>query len=67
MPADRLTAPGHRRRLDERQTIVIHFLLYVGGYAALIGWFKYVDVYHAHFDDTGILILLHNLWALQRP
>jgi hypothetical protein len=64
MPADRLTAPDRRRPLAERPPIVIHFLLYVGGYAALIGWFKYVDVYHAHFDDTGILIILHNLFRV---
>jgi hypothetical protein len=64
MPVDRLITPDHRRRLDKRQTIVIYFLPYVGGYAALIGWFKYVDVYHAHFDDTGILILLHNLFRV---
>jgi hypothetical protein len=64
MPVDRLTAPGHRSRPDQRQTIVVHFLFYVGGYAALIGWFKYVDVYHAHFSDTGIVILLHNLFRV---
>src|SRR5579864_7432422 len=64
MPADRLTAPHHRRRLDARQSIVIHFLLYVGGYAALVGWFKYVDVYHAHFDDTGVVIFLHNIFRV---
>src|SRR5205807_3832258 len=27
-------------------------------------WFKYVDVYHTHFSDIGVLILLHNLFRV---
>src|SRR5262249_29984854 len=43
---------------------IILFLLYIGGYAALVAWFRYIDVYHAHFSDTGILVFLDNLFRL---
>ncbi|MEA2950799.1 MAG: hypothetical protein QOJ96_319 [Alphaproteobacteria bacterium] len=40
------------------------FLLFFGGYAALVAWFKYVDVYHAHFSDSGALVLVNNLFRV---
>jgi hypothetical protein len=40
------------------------FLLFFGGYAALIAWFKHVDVYHTHFSSTGVIVLLHNLFRV---
>src|SRR5262249_26181741 len=43
---------------------IILFLLYIGGYAALVAWFRYIDVYHTHFSDTGILVFLDNLFRL---
>jgi hypothetical protein len=44
--------------------VLLRFLLFVGGYAALIAWFKYVDVYHTHFSGTGVVLSLHNLFRL---
>jgi len=64
MPADRLTAPDRRAGLGERQFVVVQFLLFFGGYAAVISWFRFVDVYHAHFADTGVLIFVHNMFRL---
>jgi hypothetical protein len=52
-----ILAPG--RRPD-----VLRFVLYFGGFVALIAWFKYVDVYHAHFSDAGALVLLNNLFRV---
>jgi hypothetical protein len=43
---------------------VFHFLLYFGGYVALLIWFKYVDIYHTHFSDAGSLVLLRNLFRV---
>ena len=40
---------------------LIGFLAYVAGYLALVAWFKFVDVYHAHFATTGALVAVHNL------
>jgi len=40
---------------------LIGFLAYVTGYLGLVAWFKWVDVYHAHFATTGVLVVLHNL------
>ena len=36
------------------------FLLFVGGYAALLAWFKIVDVYHLHFATSGASVLIYN-------
>jgi hypothetical protein len=47
-----------------RATALLWFLLFFGGYAALIAWFKTVDVYHAHFSDPGILLLVNNLFRV---
>lgn len=35
-------------------------LAFIGGYIALILWFAWMDVYRAHFDTPGILVLLQN-------
>jgi hypothetical protein len=40
------------------------FAAYVGGYLAIIGWFKWVDVYHAHFATAGPLVLAHNVFRV---
>jgi len=40
---------------------LIGFLAYVAGYLALVAWFKFVDVYHAHFATTGVLVAVYNL------
>src|ERR1700694_5404790 len=47
-----------------RRAEILIFLLFFGGYAALIAWFKYVDVYHTHFSGTGVVVLLHHLFRL---
>src|SRR5947208_1797381 len=47
-----------------RTTVLLRFLLFLGGYAALIAWFMYVDVYHTHFSDAGVVILLHHLYRV---
>jgi len=59
IPSIRLRAVHASGRAD-----VVLFLLYLGGYAALVAWFKYVDVYHTHFSDTGVLVFLNNLFRL---
>jgi hypothetical protein len=51
-------------RLSGRRTDVFFFLLFFGGYAALVAWFKYVDVYHTHFSDAGVLVLVNNLFRV---
>jgi hypothetical protein len=35
-------------------------LLYLGGYIAILAFFKGVDVYHAHFASRGLLVVLYN-------
>jgi len=47
-----------------RRADVLRFMLYFGGFVALITWFKYVDFYHSHFSDTGVLVLLNNLFRV---
>jgi hypothetical protein len=51
-------------RTRDRYKHIASFLLFCGGYAALIGWFKYVDFYHTHFSGTGPLLLFHNLFRI---
>lgn len=36
------------------------FFIYVAGYAAILVWFKWFDVYHAHFDTTGTIVVIYN-------
>src|SRR5438876_4499345 len=48
----------------ERRAHVLLFLVFLGGYAILIAWFKYVDVYHAHFSSAGVLIFLSNVFRV---
>jgi hypothetical protein len=65
---------AHRRSLlidafihlhaPSRRADVLRFVLYFGGFVALITWFKYVDVYHSHFSDAGVLVLLNNLFRV---
>jgi hypothetical protein len=56
-PFNHLLAPS--RRAD-----VLRFVLYFGGFVALITWFKYVDVYHSHFSEAGVLVFLNNLFRV---
>jgi hypothetical protein len=65
---------AHRRSLlidpfihlqtPNRRADMLGFVLYFGGFVALIAWFKYVDVYHSHFSDAGVLVLLNNLFRV---
>jgi hypothetical protein len=61
MTGNRLTSsmrqpfvPAASRKLE-----ILLVLLLVSGYAALLAWFKYADVYHTHFFSTGFLPLLN--------
>ncbi len=40
------------------------FLVYMGGYAALLAWFKLVDVYHAHFASRGLIVVAYNVFRV---
>jgi len=40
------------------------FLVYMGGYAALLAWFKLVDVYHAHFATNGLIVVAYNTFRV---
>jgi hypothetical protein len=40
------------------------FLLYLGGYAALLAWFKLADVYHTHFASTGLIVVVYNAFRV---
>jgi hypothetical protein len=66
MAVDRPISPIRPRltRAFGRAADVLPFLLFCGGYAGLIAWFKYVDVYQTHFSATGPIILLHNLFRV---
>lgn len=33
------------------------FCAFVGCYLAIVGWFKWVDVYHNHFATDGALVV----------
>src|SRR5262249_1454525 len=35
-----------------------------GGYAALLAWFKLVDVYHAHFATSGLIVVAYNAFRV---
>jgi hypothetical protein len=59
-----LTNSSIRLHASSREAETFGFLLFFGGYAALIAWFKYFDVYHTNFSTTGAVILLHNLFRL---
>src|ERR1700682_2697028 len=59
-PTIRLWLVHARGRMAE----VLIFMLFFGGYAALIAWFKYVDVYHTHFSSTGVLVFLNNVFRV---
>ena len=51
--------PSYLQRLLQSAR-TLGFLLYVGGYAALLAWFKIVDVYHLHFATSGASVLIYN-------
>ncbi len=34
---------------------------FFAGYIALLAWFRWVDVYHAHFDTAGPIVIVENL------
>jgi hypothetical protein len=36
------------------------FLIYLGGYAALLAWFKLADVYHTQFATRGAAVAIYN-------
>ena len=40
------------------------FLIYLGGYAALLAWFKLADVYHSHFAAKGLIIVSYNVFRV---
>jgi hypothetical protein len=40
------------------------FLIYMGGYAALLAWFKLADVYHTHFATKGLIVVVYNAFCL---
>jgi hypothetical protein len=42
----------------------VPLLAYVSGYLLLVGWFKFVDVYHSHFSSSGPLLLAHNVFRV---
>jgi hypothetical protein len=40
---------------------ILGLTTYLVGYGALLAWFKWIDVYHAHFEATGTLVLVYNI------
>jgi hypothetical protein len=40
------------------------FLIYMGGYAALLAWFKLADVYHTHFATKGLIVVVYNAFRV---
>jgi hypothetical protein len=40
------------------------FLVYLGGYVALLAWFKLADVYHAHFASRGLIVVAYNVFRI---
>jgi len=36
-------------------------VLLLGSFAFVVWWFDYVDYYHQHFFDSGIIVLADNL------
>ena len=37
------------------------FAVFVAGYAAILFWFKDVDIYHKEFTATGVLVAIYNV------
>src|ERR1700733_11809354 len=33
---------------------------FVRGYLAVVGWFKWIDVYHTHFAADGVIVFAYN-------
>jgi hypothetical protein len=40
------------------------FLIYMGGYVALLVWFKHIDFYHTHFTTKGFLVAAYNFFRV---
>ena len=40
---------------------VLPVVLLLGSFAFVVWWFDYIDYYHRHFFDTGIIVLADNL------
>ena len=40
------------------------FLIYMGGYMALLFWFKHVDFYHTQFATKGMPVVANNLFRV---
>jgi len=40
------------------------FCAFVGCYLAIVGWFKWVDVYHNHFATDGALVVAYNFFRV---
>src|SRR5437016_5231700 len=51
-------------QLTRRMRVLTTGIGAIAGYAALIAWFGWADVYNAHFFASGPLILLYNLLRL---
>src|SRR3954453_7111986 len=47
-----------------RHRTLISLFAYLAGYCALVAWFKWVDVYHAHFATAGPLVLAYNAFRV---
>ena len=40
------------------------FLIYMGGYAAMLAWFKLADVYHSYFAAKGLIVVSYNVFRV---
>lgn len=40
------------------------FLIYLGGYVALLVWFKHIDFYHTHFATKGLPVVAYSLFRV---
>jgi hypothetical protein len=47
-----------------RHGTLISLFAYLAGYCALVAWFKWVDVYHAHFATAGPLVFAYNAFRV---
>ena len=57
--------PVKTRHLDIWRLIrTTGFVMFVGGYIALLAWFKLVDIYHAHFATKGTVVIAYNAFRV---
>ena len=40
------------------------FLIYMGGYAAMLAWFKLADIYHSYFATKGLIVVTYNVFRV---